>query len=85
VPALSAPANSGDEDAPARPRRVDLHLCDRTREHFVVLERSVPPTALSLSSNVRGERIHDRANDATRVIVGHHVGRSLVQNLETEG
>jgi hypothetical protein len=29
--------------------------------------------------------MHDRANDATRVIVGRHVGRSLVQILETEG
>jgi hypothetical protein len=29
--------------------------------------------------------MHDRANDATRVIVGRHVGRALAQILETEG
>jgi hypothetical protein len=75
----------GDEGATAPPGRVDSHLCDRISEHFGVLERSVPPTALSCSSNVRGERMRDRANDATRVIVGRRVGRSLVQNLETEG
>jgi hypothetical protein len=65
--------------------RADSHLFDRTSEHFGVLERSVPLTAVRLSCNVRCERMHDRVNVATRVIVGRHVGHSLVQSLETEG